>query len=214
MLAEGRQVESARCVRAPGRGEGETATQSHARGAACWPPRRCSHRLCRYHVADGELRKGAPAHAPWCGREPRGALCPGGDARRVRRTEAGRGCLELRSVWRPSRAPEPPQCGARRRTRGGRQGLRGQHRDGARARCSAHTVGLPHRLAVPVSPSATFSHLAAQGRWHLGGESKSQRGLKRFAYSVVCNGLPKQFYLSSLAMVCRQQEHAFLTWVN
>ena len=33
-------------------------------------------------------------------------------------------------------------------------------------------------------------------RRHLGGESKSPRGLKRFAYSVVCNGLPKQFYLS------------------
>ena len=37
-------------------------------------------------------------------------------------------------------------------------------------------------------------------RRHLGGESKSPRGLKRFAYSVVCNGLPKQFYLSDSLM--------------
>ena len=32
-------------------------------------------------------------------------------------------------------------------------------------------------------------------RRHLGGESRFLRGLKRFAYGVVCNGLPKQLYL-------------------
>ena len=59
---------------------------------------------------------------------------------------------------------------------------------------------LPHPLhqrpevALYKSPPPNIATLPT--RRHLGGESRSLRGLKRFAYRVVCNGRPKQFYLS------------------